>query len=86
MVAGIELKSIAEKPGKGAFDCFIQCYEKGLLIRTTGDIIALSPLIIEKEHIDRIVEILTGVLQEIKWDLTNREGAYDAKEEKEEDK
>ena len=66
LVAGIELESIVGKPGKRAFDCFLQCYEKGSLIRTTGDIIALSPLIIEKEHIDRIVEILTGVLQEIK--------------------
>ena len=66
LVAGIELESIAGKPGKRAFDCFLQCYEKGLLIRTTGDIIALSPLIIEKQHIDRIVEILTGVWQEIK--------------------
>jgi len=67
MVAGIELESIAAKPGKRAFDCFVQCYEKGLLIRTAGDIIALSPpLIIEKEHIDRIGENLTGVLQEIK--------------------
>ncbi|MEG4054313.1 MULTISPECIES: aspartate aminotransferase family protein [unclassified Microcoleus] len=66
LVAGIELESLAGKPGKRAFDCFIQCYEKGLLIRTTGDIIALSPpLIIEKEHIDRIVEILTGVLHEM---------------------
>ena len=66
LVAGIELESIAGKPGKRAFDCFLQCYEKGLLIRTTGDIIALSPpLIIEKQHIDRIVEILTGVLQEM---------------------
>ncbi|MEG4232483.1 aspartate aminotransferase family protein [Microcoleus sp. Pol11C3] len=66
LVAGIELESLAGKPGKRAFDCFLQCYEKGLLIRTTGDIIALSPpLIIEKEHIDRIVEILTGVLQEM---------------------
>ena len=66
LVAGIELEPIAGKPGKRAFDCFLQCYEKGLLIRTTGDIIALSPpLIIEKEHIDRIVEILTGVLQEM---------------------
>lgn len=66
LVAGIELESIAGKPGKRAFDCFLQCYEKGLLIRTTGDIIALSPpLIIEKEHIDKIVEILTGVLQEM---------------------
>jgi beta-alanine--pyruvate transaminase len=67
LVAGIELESIAAKSGKRAFDCFIQCYEKWLLIRTAGDIIALSPpLIIEKEHIDRIVEILTGVWQEIK--------------------
>ena len=66
LLAGIELETIAGKPGKRAFDCFLQCYEKGLLIRTTGDIIALSPpLIIEKEHIDRIVEILTGVLQEM---------------------
>jgi len=66
LVAGIELESIAGKPGKRAFDCFLQCYEKGLLIRTTGDIIALSPpLIIENEHIDRLVEILTGVLQEM---------------------
>jgi len=66
LVAGIELESLAGKPGKRAFDCFLQCYEKGLLIRTTGDIIALSPpLIIEKEHIDRIVEILTGVLQDM---------------------
>ena len=66
LVAGIELESIAGKPGKRAFDCFTKCYENGLLIRTTGDIIALSPpLIIEKEHIDRIVEILTGVLQGI---------------------
>ncbi|WP_341738784.1 aspartate aminotransferase family protein [Microcoleus sp. CAWBG640] len=64
LVAGIELESIAGKPGKRAFDCFTKCYENGLLIRTTGDIIALSPpLIIEKEHIDRLVEILTAVLQ-----------------------
>jgi beta-alanine--pyruvate transaminase len=54
LVAGIELESIAGKRGKRAFDCFTQCYEKGLLIRRTGDIIALSPpLIIEKQHIDR---------------------------------
>jgi beta-alanine--pyruvate transaminase len=66
LVAGIELESIAGKPGKRAFEVFFHCYEKRLLIRTTGDIIALSPpLIIEKEHIDRIVEILTGVLQEM---------------------
>jgi beta-alanine--pyruvate transaminase len=36
---------------KRAFDVFVDCFEQGLLIRTTGDIIALSPpLIIEKSR------------------------------------
>lgn len=66
LVAGIELESIAGSPGKRAYDCFVRCFEKGLLIRTTADIIALSPpLIIEKEQIDQLVEILGGVLAEI---------------------
>lgn len=66
LVAGIELESIAGKPGARAFDCFVRCFEKGLLIRTTGDIIALSPpLIIEKGQIDQIVEILGGILREM---------------------
>ena len=51
LVAGIELESIARKSGKRAFDCFLQCYEKGLLIRTTGDIIALSPPLIIRRNI-----------------------------------
>jgi beta-alanine--pyruvate transaminase len=35
-----------------------------VLIRTTGDIIALSPpLIVEKSHIDTIVETLRGILK-----------------------
>ena len=33
-------------------------------MRTTGDIIALSPpLIIERPHIDRIVDMLSGAIQ-----------------------
>jgi beta-alanine--pyruvate transaminase len=40
-------------------DVFQRCWEAGLLIRTTGDTIALSPpLIIEEAHIARIVEII----------------------------
>jgi len=66
LVAGIELAPMAGKPGKRAFDCFIRCFEKGLLIRTTGDIIALSPpLIIERKHIDQIVEMLAEILREV---------------------
>jgi beta-alanine--pyruvate transaminase len=66
LVAGIELEPIAGKPTARVFDCFLRCYEKGLLIRTTGDIIALSPpLIIEKHHIDQLVDLLSSVLKEL---------------------
>ncbi len=64
LVAGIELAPIPGKPTARAFDVFLRCYEKGLLIRTTGDIIALSPpLIIQTAQIDQLVEILAGVLK-----------------------
>ena len=43
VIAGIELESIAGKPGARAFSAFKQAFADGLLIRTTGDIIALSP-------------------------------------------
>ncbi|MBW4552271.1 MAG: aspartate aminotransferase family protein [Aphanocapsa sp. GSE-SYN-MK-11-07L] len=66
LVAGIELEPIPGQPGVRAFDCFRRCYEQGLLIRVTGDIIVLSPpLIIEKQHIDQIVDRLTQVLKQI---------------------
>lgn len=66
LVAGIELESIPGQPGSRAFECFLRCYEKGLLIRTTGDIIALSPpLMIQKHHIDQLFDLLTGVLKDL---------------------
>ncbi|HEY9640884.1 MAG TPA: aspartate aminotransferase family protein [Coleofasciculaceae cyanobacterium] len=66
LVAGIELESIPGKPSARAFECFLRCYQKGLLIRTTGDIIALSPpLIIEKPQIDQLFSLLAEVLKEL---------------------
>ena len=66
MVAGIELEPMPGKPTARAFDAFQRCYEKGVLIRTTGDIIALSPpLIISKPQIDELVGTLGGVLREM---------------------
>ena len=65
-VAGIELEPLPGKPTKRAFEAFLKCYEKGLLIRTTGDIIALSPpLIVEKSHIDEMFGTLSGVLRDL---------------------
>ncbi|MFT4001733.1 aminotransferase class III-fold pyridoxal phosphate-dependent enzyme [Rhizobium lusitanum] len=64
LIGAIELDPIAGEPTKRAFTAFLKAYEKGLLIRTTGDIIALSPpLIIEKHHIDELFGKLREILQ-----------------------
>jgi beta-alanine--pyruvate transaminase len=66
LMAGIELEPIPGKPSTRAYECFVQCFEQGLLIRTTGDIIALSPpLILEKSHIDQLVDHIASVLRRL---------------------
>ncbi|MCB6184169.1 aspartate aminotransferase family protein [Leeia sp. TBRC 13508] len=66
LVAGIELESAPGKVGKRAFEVYLKAWDKGVLIRTTGDIIALSPpLIINKEQIDQIFNVLADVLKTI---------------------
>jgi beta-alanine--pyruvate transaminase len=63
LLAGIELETRPGKPTARAFEAFLKSYDKNLLIRTTGDIIALSPpLIAEKKHIDEMVGTLRDVL------------------------
>jgi beta-alanine--pyruvate transaminase len=65
LICGIELESVPGKPTARAFDAFLKCFwEKGVLIRTTGDIIALSPpLIIEKAQIDQLFGAIADVLK-----------------------
>jgi len=64
LVGGIELAPRPGEPGKRAFDVFLECWQRGVLIRTTGDTIAMSPpLIVENKHIDQIVGTLADVLK-----------------------
>jgi beta-alanine--pyruvate transaminase len=66
LVGAIELQPIAGSPTKRAFSAFVKAFERGCLIRTTGDIIALSPpLIIEKDQIDELVHTVRTVLNEV---------------------
>ncbi|WP_018181989.1 aspartate aminotransferase family protein [Kaistia granuli] len=66
LIGAIELEPIAGSPTKRAFQAFLKAYESNLMVRTTGDIIALSPpLIIEKSHIDQIFDTLANVLKQI---------------------
>ena len=64
LIGAIELEPIEGEPTKRAFSVFLECFERGVLIRTTGDIIALSPpLIISKEQIDELVGTIADVLK-----------------------
>jgi beta-alanine--pyruvate transaminase len=59
LLAGIELESRLGRPSERAFEAFLKCFEKGALVRVTGDIIALSPpLIIEKAQINQLFSII----------------------------
>ncbi|MDB5795540.1 MAG: aspartate aminotransferase family protein [Noviherbaspirillum sp.] len=65
LVCGIELESVPGKATARAFDVFLKCFwDKNVLIRTTGDIIALSPpLIIDKSQVDELFGSIADVLK-----------------------
>ncbi|ASW09626.1 MULTISPECIES: aspartate aminotransferase family protein [unclassified Rhizobium] len=64
LVGAVELAPRDGAPGTRAYDVFVDCFQKGLLIRVTGDIIALSPpLIIERAEIETIVSMLGDALK-----------------------
>ena len=64
LVGAVELEPIAGAPTKRAFSAFVKAFESGILIRTTGDIIAMSPpLIVEKSHIDQLIGTLSTILK-----------------------
>ncbi|WP_213303102.1 aspartate aminotransferase family protein [Paraburkholderia sacchari] len=66
LVAGIELESRDGAPGARAYEAFVKCFEAGVLIRFTGDILAFSPpLIVTEEEIERLFGTVREVLANV---------------------
>lgn len=66
LIGAVEFDPDPAQPGKRAFDRFVKTFEDGVLVRQTGDIIALSPpLIISKSEIDQLFDTFTKVLKEM---------------------
>ena len=64
LVGGVELSGLPGEPAKRAFNVFLDCWDHGVLVRVTGDIVALSPpLIVEKSQIDRIIDVLGAAIK-----------------------
>ena len=64
MVGAVHLASREGAPGKRGYDVFEGCFWSGLMVRNSGDIIAMAPpLIVEKSHIDQIINTLGDVIK-----------------------
>src|ERR1700735_2901218 len=65
LIGAVELEPRPGKPGTRGFDVFLKCFERGVLVRVTGDTIALSPpLILDEKQIAQIVETLAGAIRD----------------------
>jgi beta-alanine--pyruvate transaminase len=65
LIGAVELEARQGKPGARGFEVFLKCFERGVMVRQTGDTIAMSPpLIIEGKQIDRLLETLGAVIRE----------------------
>jgi beta-alanine--pyruvate transaminase len=63
LLAAVELEPIAGKPGRRAYECHLKCLERGVMIRSTGDTMVLSPpLIVARPEIDQMFDVLSDVL------------------------
>src|SRR6516225_11956031 len=66
LVAGIELESRDGAPGARAYEVFVKCFEAGVLIRFTGDILAFSPpLVVDEKQIDQIFSTVRNALRDV---------------------
>jgi beta-alanine--pyruvate transaminase len=64
LIGAAELEPIAGQPTARAMQVFRDCYDNGVIVRTTGDTLAFSPpLIIEESHIEQLVDTVRAALK-----------------------
>jgi beta-alanine--pyruvate transaminase len=64
LVAAVELEPRPGAPSARAAEVFHRCFDTGLMVRYTGETIAMSPpLILNQSHIDEIAQKLSDVLE-----------------------
>ena len=64
LAGAVELSPIAGVPGKRAFDIFMECFHRGIMVRPAGEALVLAPpYIVEKSHIDELVGTLAAAIK-----------------------
>ena len=66
LIGAVELTPIEGQPTARAMGIFRDCFDKGLIIRTTGDTVAFSPpLIVKEAQIEETVETIRASLRKL---------------------
>lgn len=66
LIGGIDLEPRPGEPGRRGYEMHRRCFETGALVRYTGDVIALSPpLIISRQQIDELIDVVASALREL---------------------
>jgi beta-alanine--pyruvate transaminase len=64
LAGAVELAPLAGKPGKRAYDIFLDCFHRGVLVRPSGESLVLAPpYIVESHHIDQMVTTLADSIR-----------------------
>ena len=64
LIAAVELKARDGRPGTRGYDAMVRCFERGVMVRLTGDTLAISPpLIVGQDHVDQIFGTIADVLR-----------------------
>ncbi len=66
LMGAVELAPRKDAPGARGYDIMVDCFNRGLYFRQSGDAFALSPpLIVERSHIDEMVSILIDAVKRV---------------------
>lgn len=64
LAGAVELRSIDGKPGKRAFEVFLECFNKGIMVRAAGENLVLAPAFVaDKGHIETLVGVLAEAIK-----------------------
>ena len=66
LMAAIELEPRAGQAGARAYDLFVDCFNRGALVRAAGETVALSPpLIVEPGQVDELFGVVRAGLKQL---------------------
>jgi beta-alanine--pyruvate transaminase len=66
LMGAVELSPRKDAAGARGYDLMVDCFNRGLYFRQSGDAVALSPpLIVERSHIDEMVSILGDAIKRV---------------------